>query len=40
VINTVSAVPRALFYPQTEIDLNPNAPAQRAANLQDGPFWD
>lgn len=35
----VTAVPRALFYPQSEIDLNPNAPAQRAANLQDGPFW-
>jgi hypothetical protein len=39
-INTVSAVPRALFYPQSEIDLNPNAPAQRSASLQDGPFWD
>jgi hypothetical protein len=34
------AIPRTLFYPQSEIDLNPNAPAQKAANLQDRVFWD
>jgi len=35
------AIPRVLFYPQSEIDLNPNVPAQKTANLQ-GPtvFWD
>ncbi len=39
-ITSVTAVPRSLFYPQSEIDLNPNAPAQKAANLQDRVFWD
>jgi hypothetical protein len=35
------SIPRTLFYPQSEIDLNPNAPSQKAANLQaGGPFWD
>lgn len=34
------AVPRTLFYPQSEIDLNPNAPAQKSAALQDRVFWD
>ncbi|MEN9547889.1 MAG: hypothetical protein RIR12_480 [Bacteroidota bacterium] len=40
--NSISgAIPRTLFYPQSEIDLNPNAPSQKAANLQaGGPFWD
>jgi hypothetical protein len=37
---TVSAVPRSLFYPQSEIDLNPNAPAQKSADLQTRVFWD
>ena len=37
----VTAVPRTLFYPQTEIDLNPNNPGQKNASLQTGgPFWD
>ncbi len=36
----VSAVPRTLFYPQSEIDLNPNNPGQKAASLQDRVFWD
>ena len=36
----VSAVPRTLFYPQSEIDLNPNCPAQKPANLQSKVFWD
>lgn len=39
-INGVTAVPRTLFYPQSEIDLNPNHPAQKNANLQDKVFWD
>jgi hypothetical protein len=39
-INTVTAVPRVLFYAQSEIDLNPNNPGQKAANLQDRVFWD
>lgn len=34
------AIPRSLFYPQSEIDLNPNVPAQKANNLQDRVFWD
>ncbi|MEO5591342.1 MAG: SusD/RagB family nutrient-binding outer membrane lipoprotein [Chitinophagaceae bacterium] len=33
------AVPRSLFYPQSEIDLNPNAPKQKA-DLQAKIFWD
>lgn len=40
VINTVTAVPRSLFYPQSEIDLNPNAPKQKSADLQTRVFWD
>ena len=39
-INTVSAVPRTLFYPQSEIDLNPNCPGQKGADLQARVFWD
>ena len=39
-ITTVTAVPRSLFYPQSEIDLNPNHPPQKAAALQDKVFWD
>lgn len=39
-INTVTAVPRSLFYPQSEIDLNPNCPGQKNSNLQDKVFWD
>lgn len=31
--------PRSLFYPQSEIDLNSNAPAQKA-NLDERVFWD
>ena len=34
-----TAVPRSLFYPQSEIDLNPNNPGQRA-NQQARVFWD
>ncbi len=34
------AIPRTLFYAQSEIDLNPNCPGQKAANLQDRVFWD
>lgn len=32
-------VPRSLFYPQSEIDLNPNVPGQKA-NLKARIFWD
>jgi Starch-binding associating with outer membrane len=32
-------VPRSLFYPQSEIDLNSNAPTQKA-NLEERVFWD
>jgi Starch-binding associating with outer membrane len=39
-INTVTAVPRVLFYPQSEIDLNPNCPGQKSLSLQDRVFWD
>lgn len=35
-----AAIPRTLFYPQSEIDLNPNTPKQKATNLQDRVFWD
>jgi hypothetical protein len=35
----VTNVPRSLFYPQSEIDLNPNA-TQKAADLQSKVFWD
>lgn len=33
-------VPRTLFYPQSEIDLNPNNPGQKGADLQSRVFWD
>ena len=36
----VSAVPRSLFYPQSEIDLNPNCPGQKSNDLQKKVFWD
>ncbi|MGH2554048.1 MAG: SusD/RagB family nutrient-binding outer membrane lipoprotein [Chitinophagaceae bacterium] len=37
----VTTVPRTLFYPQSEIDLNPNCPGQKGPSLQSGgPFWD
>jgi hypothetical protein len=39
-INGVTAVPRVLFYPQSEIDLNPNCPGQKNPSLQDRVFWD
>lgn len=39
-INTVTSVPRVLFYPQSEIDLNPNCPGQKSLSLQDRVFWD
>ena len=32
-------VPRSLFYPQSEVDLNPNAPTQKA-DLNQKVFWD
>ncbi len=34
-----SFTPRSLFYPQSEIDLNPNAPAQKA-DMSERVFWD
>lgn len=34
------AIPRTLFYPQSEIDLNPKCPGQKGANLQSTVFWD
>ncbi len=34
-----SAIPRSLFYPQSEIDLNTSIPGQKA-NLQTRVFWD
>lgn len=41
VANSITgAIPRTLFYPQSEIDLNPNCPGQKAANLQSTVFWD
>lgn len=36
----VTGIPRTLFYPQTEIDLNPNSPGQKPAHLQSRVFWD
>lgn len=39
-INGSAGVPRVLFYPQSEIDLNPNCPGQKAASLQERVFWD
>ncbi len=39
-ISSVTAVPRSLFYPQSEIDLNPNVPGQKPSSLQDRVFWD
>ncbi len=39
-INGVTSVPRTLFYPQSEIDLNPNNPGQKSSSLQDRVFWD
>lgn len=35
----VNQVPRSMYYPQSEIDLNPNCPGQKA-NLQAKIFWD
>lgn len=35
----ITSVPRSLFYPQSEIDLNPNAPKQKTDLLQKV-FWD
>lgn len=35
----IAGVPRSLFYPQSEIDLNPNAPKQKASMLE-RVFWD
>lgn len=33
-------IPRSFFYPQSEIDLNPNCPGQKPADLQSKVFWD
>jgi hypothetical protein len=39
-VNALSPfTPRSLFYPQSEIDLNPNAPAQKA-DMSERVFWD
>ncbi len=35
----VSGIPRSLLLPQSEIDLNPNAPKQKASVLE-RIFWD
>jgi hypothetical protein len=35
----ISTVPRSLFYPQSEIDLNPKCPGQKAS-MQVKVFWD
>lgn len=35
----ITSVPRSLFYPQSEMDLNPNAPKQKA-NMSERVFWD
>lgn len=35
-----TAVPRSLFYPQSEIDLNSNCPGQKTPDLQTRVFWD
>jgi hypothetical protein len=34
------AIPRSLFYPQSEIDSNPNNPGQKPTDLQTRVFWD
>jgi hypothetical protein len=39
-IAQVTSVPRSLFYAQQEIDLNPNCPGQKSADLQTKVFWD
>jgi hypothetical protein len=39
-IPQVTNVPRTLFYAQSEIDLNPNAPGQKPVDLQSRVFWD
>ena len=39
-LTQVPNVPRSFFYPQSEIDLNPNAPGQKPADLQSKVFWD
>ncbi|MFL5772609.1 MAG: SusD/RagB family nutrient-binding outer membrane lipoprotein [Flavisolibacter sp.] len=39
-MTTVTNIPRSLFLPQSEIDLNPNAPVQKSADLQSKVFWD
>jgi hypothetical protein len=36
----VTSIPRSLFYPQSEIDLNPSAPVQKPNDLQTRVFWD
>jgi len=35
----ISGIPRSLFLPQSEIDLNPNAPKQKSSMLE-RVFWD
>ena len=37
---SVTGVPRSLFYPQSEIDFNPNCPGQKPVDLQSKVFWD
>ncbi len=39
VLTSSSDVPRSFFYPQSEIDLNPNAPKQKV-NMVERVFWD
>lgn len=37
---TQQTIPTVLFYPQSEIDSNPNSPAKNRANMSDKVFWD
>jgi len=39
-ISQVTNIPRSFFYAQSEIDLNPNCPGQKPADLQSKIFWD
>jgi hypothetical protein len=36
----IPQIPRSFFYPQSEIDFNPNNPGQKPADLQSRIFWD
>jgi len=36
----IPQIPRSFFYPQSEIDFNPNNPGQKGSDLQSKIFWD